>query len=502
VCGDGPFSYHVANLLIHVCNSMLVFLVLSRLLRMAGWNHSKTRIASVAGTLVFLVHPLETESVSYIAGRSESLASMFLLLAYVVFLYRRKDEISWVEALLVILLFAMGVKTKENAVSLAGILLLTDLFWPRPVPPRGSEAAPAAPVPRRGPPWRNWRLYVLMLPGVAVAAAAVFRMLLTAPSAGFSLRTFTWYEYAFTEARAIFVYIRMALVPVGQSIDHDFATSHTVLEHGAIFWLVLVAALVAASILWRRRYPLACFGFLMFLGWLAPTSSVVPINDALVERRMYLALVGLILVGCEIGGRLRLSRRACYTAFGIMLAVFSGFCYARNRLYGAPEKLFEAAAMESTGNARPFASLADVAIAENRCAIAVPYLQRADRLFPHDYPVELSWGRILECLGRRDEAMRRLYRAAAIQRTSKVYELIGLLYGEMGVSGEAGAALEEAVKLDPNSTTAHKALALWYESVHDLAASAREYRLSLSLDANDENARLSLMRVREMSSPE
>src|SRR6185369_15722271 len=100
---------------------------------------------------VFLVHPLQTESVSYIAGRSESLASLFLLVSYLVFLYRPGESISWGRAFAVLLIFGLAVKTKENAVSLAGILFLTDLMWPSPFSLDG--------------PRKNWRLYALMIPG-------------------------------------------------------------------------------------------------------------------------------------------------------------------------------------------------------------------------------------------------------------------------------------------------------------------------------------------------
>ena len=102
--GDGAFSYHVVNVLIHTANVGLVFLIFLRLMGMAGWSDKRARIASAIGAAVFLVHPLETESVSYVAGRSESLASLFLLMAYVCFLYRRRESIAWSEALAVMLL--------------------------------------------------------------------------------------------------------------------------------------------------------------------------------------------------------------------------------------------------------------------------------------------------------------------------------------------------------------------------------------------------------------
>src|ERR1039458_10822608 len=82
------------NVLIHAINTGLVFMVLFRLLSLAGWERAKRQAAAVVGAAVFLVHPIATESVSYIAGRSESLAALFMLLTYVVFLGRYPEAIS------------------------------------------------------------------------------------------------------------------------------------------------------------------------------------------------------------------------------------------------------------------------------------------------------------------------------------------------------------------------------------------------------------------------
>jgi hypothetical protein len=414
------------------------------------------------------------------------LAALFVLLAYTVFLYRAREAISWKEATAVVVLFGLAVATKESAVSFAGIVVLTDLYWPTPFSVRGLRA--------------NWRLYALIAPGAAVGAFVVLRKLAMAhtPTAGFSLQSFTWYQYLFTEARAIFVYIRMALLPVGQSIDHDFAPSRTIFEHGAIFYLAALAALVAVAVRVRRRYPLSCFGLLFFLIVLAPTSSVVPIADALVERRVYLALTGLILIGCELASHIRLSRRpTAWAGLAVALTVLAGLCYQRNRLWGRPDELMAAAALEAVHSSRPLANLTEGLIAQNRCDAALPYLEYASRRGPSDYWLELSWGRILECLGRRDEAMVRLQRAAAIAPTSKVYELMGLLYGEMNRPKEAGAALQTAVNIDPASATAHKGLAMWYEWVGNLEQAEREYVNVLNLDYNDSKAHLALKRVQQ-----
>jgi protein O-mannosyl-transferase len=479
--GANPFSYHFVNLMIHCVNTGLVFLVLLRLLKIAGWPRQRARVASMIGALVFSIHPLQTESVSYVAGRSESLASLFLLLAYVVFLYRRNEAISWVEALLVLVLFGAGMKTKENAVSLAAILVLTDLFWPTPFSIRGVK--------------RNWRLYCLMIPGAIIAAGAVLRLLATSQTAGFSVPTFRWYQYAFTEARAIFTYIRLAVFPVGQSLDHDFAPSHTIMEHGAIYCMILLAAVVVVSVILRRRYPLFCFGLLMFLIWLAPTSSIVPLDDALVERRMYLPLLGLILIGCEVGMRLRFSPAAAATVLCLAGLIFGKLCYDRNRLWGEPDKLLELAAANAVHNPRPLLNFTEILIQRNRCDLAPAYLQRAELRLPNNYYVNAAWGRTLACLGHFDQALKRLQSAARLNSCSQVYEWLGLVYAQMGQSEEAGGALQKAVGLDPKSETAHGSLALWYEKTNDLEKAEREYRMAVSLDRDDAWAREGWMRV-------
>jgi tetratricopeptide (TPR) repeat protein len=478
--GSDTIGYHSVNLLIHLINTGLVFYVLSCVLTLAAWSSKRARAAALAGAAIFLAHPLATESVSYIAGRSESLAALFVLAAYAVFLKRREHGLRWRDAALILVLFALGVATKENAVALAGVMLLTDWVFPR------------ASVRK---------LYLLMAPGALVAAALVAPALLHGGNAGFSIKEFTWYQYAFTQARAILTYARMAVFPIGQSIDHDFPISRTLLEHSAWLCVIVLAALVAAGLWARRSAPLFCFGLLMFFVWLAPTSSVIPIADPLVERRMYLPIIGLILVACEAASRLRLSSGTAWVAVASTVAVFSMLTWQRNQLWGHGEQLLIVAARQSVHNPRPVANLTEMLIANRRCQEALPWLERAGRLLPRSYVVEASWGRALECVGRREEALEHLNRAVSINPAWKLYELIGLLNGEMNRMEAAGAALRMAVTLEPRAASTHRSLALWYEAAHDSSAAAAEYRAALLLDPEDAAAKAGLARVQDPADP-
>jgi tetratricopeptide (TPR) repeat protein len=485
LAGGNPFSYHLTNVLIHWIDSVLAMGILYRLFSMAEWPQRRAVIAAVAGAALFAIHPLQTESVSYVAGRSESLAATFLLLAYLLYLRRRSESISWLETGAVLLLFGLGFAAKENAVAFAGILVLTDLFWPKPFSTAGIR--------------RNWRLYAIMAPAAVVATVFVFRMLAHAPSAGFSMGT-KWYEYAFTEARAIFTYIRLAVFPVGQALDQDYATSHTIFEHGALFYILALTLLVAAAIWRRRQYPLFCFGLLMFLIWLAPTSSVVPLEDALVERRMYLPMLGLILMAGEMLSRMKLGRATALLSAGVLALIYGKLCYDRNQMWAQPDRLVELAAARAVHNPRPLLNLTEVLIRQNRCDLAPRYLERAEGILGSNYYVNAAWGRTLACLGRFDEAVARLQAAAREQPTSAVFEWMGLVYGQMGLLEKSREALEKSVEIDPKSVSAHGTLAFWYEKTRNFKEAEKEYRAALALDRYDAWAQVGLLRMRSRAS--
>jgi Flp pilus assembly protein TadD len=478
--GDDPAGYREVNLAIHAVNTGLIFLVLFRLLEFAGWSRSKRRIAALVGAAVFLVHPLQTESVAYIAGRSESLAALFMLLAFAVFLYRPPGGISWPRAATVLLLTGIAGAAKENAVAVGGLFLLTDLFW-------GPEAG-----------WKsirsNWRLYAPAAALGVVGVALVARVLANSVSAGFAGTGIKWYQYGLTESRAILTYVRMAVLPYGQSVDHDFAVSQTPLEHAAILSTMLVAGLALLAWFGRRRWMVAGFGFLLFLVLLAPTSSVIPISDPLVERRMYLPLLGLILMACDVLGRRRIPQAGTVIA-ATLLVVLALTARERNRLWGNPEQMWISASSLSQHKARPYLHLTELLMSQNRCSEAMPYLEHAQQSMPDDEVLQVGIARVLECLGRRDEALARLQQAAAAKPSSRIYQWVGLLQGAMGRSAEAGAALQKSVALGPLNSEAHSALGLWYESVGQKDAAIAEYKRTVELNQYNAEARTGLMRL-------
>ncbi len=211
-------------------------------------------------------------------------------------------------------------------------------------------------------------------------------------------------------------------------------------------------------------------------------------------------MLGLILIGCEVASRLRISQTAGACILTVIGLVFGRLCYDRNQLWGQPDRLLELAAAQAVYNPRPLLNFTGILVSHGRCDLAPAYLERAERRLPNNYYVNAAWGRALACMGRFDEAIAKLQTAARLLPCSEVYELLGLVYGQMGRQGDAGKMLSKAVEIGPNSESAHGSLALWYEKTNNLDAAEREYGRALSLDHADSLAQVGLLRVQTMLS--
>ena len=176
--GTETFSYHAVNLLFHCLSAGLVFLVVRRLLEWSDVETSRLNLLAGFAAGVFLLHPLQTEAVAYLAGRSDGLSVMLLLAAYTIFVYRRCAAASWRDTLMVLVIFAASLLAKEHTIVLPALFLLTDFWW-NP----GFSLAGAR---------RNWTLYAAL----ALAAVGGFLTFLPlirhAATAGFGLKDFTW----------------------------------------------------------------------------------------------------------------------------------------------------------------------------------------------------------------------------------------------------------------------------------------------------------------------
>jgi Tfp pilus assembly protein PilF len=468
--GDDPYSFHVFNVIFHLIATGLMFFIVRRFVEWTWPESSSLRRNLLAGfaAAVFLLHPVQTEAVAYLAGRSDSLSVMLLLGAFAVFLYRPRKEISWPIVAAVLALFGLALLSKQHTIALPALLLLTDYWWNPGFSWKGAR--------------ENWRLYAVLAAGAAVAVALYWQVIRYSPSAGFSLKTVTWYQYFFTECRALFVYIGQFILPIHLDADWDFPFSRSLFDRGAIFGLLGLIALVVLACRYRRRFPLATYGFLAYLILMAPTSSILPIADPVTDRRLYLSMVGLLLIVVELLGRVRMQPRTLAAVCSVVLLALAGATRAHAAVWSDPVKLWRDTAEKSPNKRRVRFQLAMSYYDAGQCALALPEFEKTAQLEPPNYDLLIDWALAYDCANQPDQAIAKLRQAAAQDATAHVYSQIGMIYAKRARWPEAMEAFAAAQKIDPNFMMTYYYRAGAHLAQNELIEAIANYRKAVQLD--------------------
>jgi tetratricopeptide (TPR) repeat protein len=474
--------FHSLNVVIHCITTCLVFFIVRRLLEWAKLGDGRRGLLAGLAAALFLLHPLQSEAVAYVAGRSDGLSVMLAFSAFTVFLYRREGPIGWGMVAVVFVLFGAALTSKEDTIALPGLFLLTDFWWR----PGGWEGIR-----------RNWKLYGPMVLGAAAGMAFFWNLITHASTAGFGLKDFTWYQYLFTQFRAVFVYLGLFFFPANLTLDWDFPISHTLFEHAAIVGLVFLLALIVAAWMLRHRFPLACYGFYAFLILLSPTSSILPIRDPVAERRMYFAILGLLLILVEVLARLKLERKVLTAAGLAVLLLAAIVTHARAEVWADPVAIWEDTARKSPDAWRPHFQLgfAYFSAQPPQCEKALSEFEKAGARHPNDPLLLLDWGLAYDCLNRPEEALKKLEASAVIQPSAQVFSQVGMELGKLQKWTEAMNALNAAQKMDPNFVDTYLYYGIVHTQTNQLVLAVQDFQRALQLDPNNSRARQYLQTV-------
>ena len=278
--GLNPAGHHFTNLLLHAASAVTLFLVL--------WRMTAGLWPSALVAAVFALHPLHVESVAWIAERRDVLSGLLFMLTLGAYGDCAAPE-SLVRYLAVMALLALGLMAKSMLVTLPPLLLLLD-FWPL-----GRFRRLPADAGAKGPrPTAAWRLVVEKLPLVALASAAtgvaVLSHRVTAPNPVLRLS-----ERLATAAISYVAYLGQLLVPIDLSAFYAYpATGWPAWQVAAA--VVLLLAITAAAVIWRRSYPYFFVGWFWYVGMLLPVVQIIPFGaHARADRYTYLAQIGLTI---------------------------------------------------------------------------------------------------------------------------------------------------------------------------------------------------------------
>lgn len=472
---NDPTQYHRTGLLLHFLTSVLVVLIAAKLVEWAGVSGKMRAALAVFAGAIFLLHPLQVESAAYVSERAEALSVMFYYAAFAVFLYKRDESISFWRSIAVVMLFGGALLSKEHTLTLPALIVLTDYFW------------------HRGGVRKNAWLYLLFAVAGTVGAVFVLWVIRESKTAGFHLPDMSPAAYFFTQCRVVWSYVRLFFLPVGQNIDPDVPVSHSILDHGAIFGLIAMMAVLAAAWIYRKRFPLASYGIFVFFLLLVPTSSLVPLSDVMAERRAYLPLIGLLLVCCEFLRRMQFNNVVLAGAAAVLLC--SALTYRRAEVWSSPLALWQDSVAKSPQKYRPRFQLAYAQYELGQCADSTKNYELASRMGNIEQNLFVDWALALDCAGRWEEAIAKLQQALEFRNTAHVHSQIAVVYSNHRHATEALQQLDIAEKLDPSFDTTYLYRGNIYLTAGDPAAAVQEYRRALALNPRNEPARKALERI-------
>jgi protein O-mannosyl-transferase len=479
IAGTHPLLYHLTNVVLHAACGVLVFFIYTRVLGIAGFEKRDARGMALFGACLFLVHPLQTEPVNYIAGRSEIVSGFLYFAAWLVFLRHFEKETSLLLALKICILAGLAVMAKESAISLPAILLLTDFYFSKE--PMAKQLA------------HRFNLYGLFLAGGLVAVALILRSLTGETAAGFAtgIRPF---DYALTQCRAILTYVRLFMLPVGQNGDWQMPFYHSVADGAAGAFAAGLAGLLALTVWLYSRARLISYGLAVFLLMLAPTSSFVPIKDALAERRMYLPVTGLILALAGVVYKIRWThgwRRAC--AIGVLL-VCAGLSWQRSAAWASDFNLWSDSIRKNPDNARAHFGLGTAMMISRDCAGAAREFSAARAAGKHTLEEvsdsEVTWNLAMayECDKKPTDALAQYRAFAAAQPTAAVYDRIGFLEAKGGDTSAALGAFEKAMQLDASDANAYAYRGMVFLAGENYAAAQADLKRAMEIDPENQVA--------------
>lgn len=535
--GLNPMWFRATNIVIHIMNSCLVFLLVRRTIAVASMDAPDENTNTGAGmaaitALIFALHPIQTQSVAYITQRFASLAALFYLASLVLFIRFRAVPASYDKKFalyaLSILFAVMAQKTKEISFTLPAVIVLYDfMFFGQKT---GLKNRITALLP-----------FILCLAIVPLGIFGPEIGLGAGWGEGEDTRMQQFYEFAnldrygylITQFRVIVKYLRLLVLPVNQSMHYGNRLYTTILEPGVFLSLLLLLFMAGASVWLLALYKktkniflkIIPFGVFWFFITISIESSVVPIKDVIVEHRLYLPSIGIFIVlaaglTCMLK-YLKAGKILARLFIAVIIAALCAATYYRNLAWASDETLWKDAIRKFPENIEAYNNLAifynrtglrQDAIKELKNALkispndaethnnlAIVYGDKGDteaslqefkealRLKPKDSLIRNNIGEAYEAKGMITEAIEE-YKIAAAEAPRDYLPRYNIAnaYLKKGLANEAEKELKEAIRLKRDFMAAHKNLALLYKNTGRIDEAIKEYEIALQFDRDDE----------------
>ena len=497
--GLKPSGHHLTNLLIHLSNVLLLFWVL-QVMTGAIW-----RSALVAA--FFAVHPLNVESVAWIAERKNLLSTLFWILTIWAYVwYARKPEPK--RCLATLGLFALGLMSKPMVVTLPFVLLLLD-YWPLErltSQPRTSDAetVPAKQGKRQArkakqveltpsyPPQTAGRLILEKAPLFVLAAASSIVTVIAQKKAG-AVGAVEAFPIGVRLTNAVVSYagyLGQAIWPSGLSVLYPHPKGTLPVWEIAVSAFALLS--LTALVVWQAgHYRWAAVGWLWYLGTLVPVIGLVQVGlQARADRYAYVPLIGVFIAIVWAGARYAnnvTSRRNWLICLSVgILACFALTTNSQLHHWQNSLALFQHAIEVTENNFVAHNNLGELLAGAGRLDEAASHFNKALEINPRFDQALHNSGMMLVQQHKPQEAIEQFTKAVEINPTFlEAYNKLGAALAETGRLDEAAAALSRALEINPGYPSAHANMALVLERQGKLDEAVIQYSEALRFIVNN-----------------
>ena len=465
ISGLRPWSYHAVNMVLHLVAALLVF----RIVRDHLWPGPA--VVPAAAALFFALAPLNSQTLDYMSARSALLCTTLYLAAFWCVLRRRQ----WPAALL----HALALLTKAIAVTLPAVIVAYDFLY-----------RDRARCPTVLGYVRDWRRVVrlVLAPVVLDLAYLLYRRLLLPPwvSETFHQSFTTPWLWFMSEWSAQLYYVRLFLWPDALSIDHDFPYAFSFFQARAWLALCVIVAWIAVALRSAARRPLVAFATLWFFITLAPESSFAPLAEVVNDHRPYIASsLGLSVLLAwlihEASSRLRERQQPAFVlACLVLCAVTIPITRHRNWQWQDSVRLWTDAAEKGPGNGRAWMNAGLALMARGQLAEARRHFERARASNPGYAYVYMNISVLEAHEGHLDAALHAADEAVRLNPgLAPAHYYRGRVLEKLGRTEEAAAAYGQALAIDPRHLEASNAVARLTPN----GASSAEALMQSGLDA-------------------
>ena len=442
--GYNVWGYHALNLTVHILAGLTLLGIVRRTLLQPALRERFGAVANelaLAAAVLWTVHPLQTESVTYVVQRAESIMGLFYLLTLYCFIRGVESRVPRVWYGLSVVACALGMASKEVMASAPLMVLLYD----RAFLSRSFREA-----------WRRRRPLYLGLSATWILLGYLLTLTLDTASMTARRLGITWWRYLGTEPGAILYYLRLSVWPSPLCLDHGWPIART--WTGILPPAIIVLILLGASAWAWRRNPVWGFVGAWFFLILAPSSSFVPLHSPIYEHRMYLSLAVLVCLAAL--GLYSLAGRRSLVVLAVVAIGLGFVTWRRNQDYRNEIAIWADAVAKIPDNPLARYYLGGALGRAGRIQEEIGHYEKALQLKPDFLEAHNNLGIALARNGRIEEAIGHFRQALRIKpEYAEAHYNWGNILVQVGKVQEAIGHYEEALRIKPDYTEAGNNLA-------------------------------------------